>query len=64
MLPNGSKFKPCDGHGIEKWGGDEGTAGMGSREGVGGNRRLSSSLFMSPIDGSAKANLFFAASLL
>ena len=40
------------------------TAGMGSREGVGGNRRLSSSLFMSPIDGSAKANLFFAASLL
>ena len=40
------------------------TAGMGSREGVGGNRQLSSSLFMSPIDGSAKANLFFAASLL
>ena len=47
---------------LRRW--DEGTAGMGSREGVGGNRQPSYSLFMSPIDGSAKANLFFAASLL
>ena len=33
---------------------------MGSREGLGGNRQLSSSIFMSPIDGIGIADLFLA----
>ena len=45
--------------GIDRWS----TASMGSREGLGGNRQLSSSLFKSPIDGSDIANLFLAAYL-